>query len=59
MYPNLLALFDTILNHADPGSNNEAAVEQHLVELAQKLGVSMNVIELALYCDRSLVVYEP
>jgi hypothetical protein len=58
MYPNVLALFDTILNRVDhPG--DESRIESHLVELAQELDISMDVIEDALYCDRSLVVYEP
>ena len=54
---NLLALFGTILNHIDP--INENHVEQTLYDLARDLGISYDVIEAALYCDRQLVVYEP
>lgn len=54
---NLLALFDTILNRAD--ASTEAGIEEALYKLARSMGISQEVIELALECDRMLVVYEP
>lgn len=55
---NLLALFDTILNRADTDYDRRH-VEQQLRHMAIQLGVSRDVIEAALSCDRMLVVYEP
>lgn len=55
---NFLALFDTILNRIE-NSNDSFRVEKALSNLARELDISPDVIQLALYCDRKLVVHEP
>lgn len=57
MGSNLLALFDAIRKNS--GLHDGPDIEQALVDLALRLGMTLDQIENALHSDRWFTIYEP
>jgi hypothetical protein len=59
MENNLLSLFDCILVRVHYQPEKKGAVVNQLRHIALQLGMDRDTINMALDCDRDLVVYEP